>query len=146
MSSSGDALRELFDIRLEVSAPEASRLLLEGRLPSNVYVVGSLDLSGTKITTLPEGLYVKGHLNLCRTKLLSLPKNLHVRGTLNLCKISLEGLPEGLVVEHDLWLLGTNVSDLPEDIRVGRNLFLSQKLEGKKPLGVRGRLYLKYNF
>ena len=45
---------------------------------------GSLDLSGTQITSLPEGLTVGGSLNLSGTQITSLPEGLTVGGSLYL--------------------------------------------------------------
>ncbi len=68
---------------------------------------GSLDLSGTAVTSLPKGLHVGGNLDLSDTPITSLPAGLQVSGNLDLYKTQITVLPESLQV-------GGNVfSDMP---------------------------------
>ena len=43
---------------------EASRMILKGKAPDNLQVIGTLDLSGTGLTALPDRLQVSGWLEL----------------------------------------------------------------------------------
>ena len=49
----------------------------------NLSVGGSLDLSGTGVTTLPDNLSVGGSLYLSGTGITTLPDNLSVGGSLD---------------------------------------------------------------
>ena len=61
---------------------------------SGLIVSGSLDLSGTKITSLPDNLTVGDWLDLSGTKITSLPDNLTVGGWLDLSGTGITALPE----------------------------------------------------
>jgi hypothetical protein len=86
---------------------------------------GSLDLSGTAITTLPEGLTVGGWLDLSGTAITTLPESLTVGGSLDLSGTAITTLPEGLTVGSSLDLSGTAITTLPEGLTVGGSLYLS---------------------
>ena len=76
-------------------------------LYKNQKINGSLDLSGTQISSLPEGLHVGGSLYLQGTQISSLPEGLHVGGYLDLQGTQITSLPEGLHVGGYLDLSGT---------------------------------------
>ena len=85
---------------------------------------GSLDLSGTQITSLPDGLTVGGSLYLIGSSITSLPDNLTVGGYLNLIGTKITSLPDNLTVGGYLFLEGTPITSLPENLTVGGNLYL----------------------
>jgi hypothetical protein len=79
-------------------------------------VGGSLDLSGTAITSLPEGLTVGGSLDLRGTAITSLPEGLTVGGSLYLGGTAITSLPEGLTVGGSLYLNGEQWTKAPFSI------------------------------
>jgi hypothetical protein len=85
---------------------------------------GSLDLSGTGITSLPDNLTVGGSLNLRDTSITSLPDNLTVGGSLNLRDTSITSLPDNLTVGGSLDLGGTGITSLPDNLTVGGSIYL----------------------
>ena len=99
---------------------------------------GSLDLSGTQITSLPDNLTVGGSLLLSGTKITSLPENMTVGGRLDLRGTQITYLPENLTVGGTLDISGTQITSLPENLKVGGWLYLrgtpieSKKEEAKK--------------
>ena len=94
-------------------------------LPENLTVGGWLDLSGTQITSLPENLTVGGWLDLNGTQITSLPENLTVGDSLDLRDTQITSLPENLTVGGWLYLNGTQITSLPENLTVGGSLDLS---------------------
>ena len=80
---------------------------------------GSLDLSGTGITSLPDNLAVGGWLDLRGTGITSLPDNLAVGGTLDLRGTGITSLPDNLAVGSSLYLRGTGITSLPDNLAVG---------------------------
>ena len=86
---------------------------------------GSLDLSGTGITSLPDGLTVGGSLDLSGTGITSLPDGLTVGGSLDLSGTGITSLPDGLTVGGSLYLRGTGITSLPDGLTVGGSLYLS---------------------
>ena len=85
---------------------------------------GSLDLSGTPITSLPKGLTVGGYLDLSGTPITSLPEGLTVGDWLDLRNTHITSLPEGLTVGGTLDLRNTPITALPEGLTVGGALYL----------------------
>ena len=77
----------------------------------NINVRGSLDLSGTNITSLLNNLNVGGYLYLEGTNITSLPNDLSVGWSLD--------------------LRGTNITSLPDNLSVGENIWLSKNRKGK---------------
>ena len=84
---------------------------------------GSLDLSGTAITSLPDGLKVGGSLYLRDTAIEALPDGLKVGGFLDLSGTAIEALPDGLKVGGSLDLRGTAIKALPGGLKVGGNIY-----------------------
>ena len=80
MKTSSETLRDLLDIQIKMSVEKAKKLLLEGKLPNNVFVDGSLFLTDTYITSLPDNLQVSRDLILRETKITSLPADISVGG------------------------------------------------------------------
>jgi len=113
-------------------------------LPEGLSVGESLNLSGTGITSLPEGLSVGGSLDLSGTGITSLPEGLSVGGYLDLSGTGITSLPEGLSVGGSLDLSGTGITSLPEGLSVGGYLDLSGTGITSLPegLSVGGYLYL----
>ena len=91
---------------------------------NHLYYGGSLDFSGTGITSLPENLTVGGYLDLRGTGITSLPENLTVGGWLDLSGTGITSLPENLTVGGSLDLRGTGITSLPENLTVGGGLYL----------------------
>jgi GNAT superfamily N-acetyltransferase len=111
-------------------------------LPEGLHVGGSLDLSGTGITSLPEGLRVPGSLYISKSAIKSLPEGLHVGGNLNLRGAGITSLPEGLHVGGYLSLEGTGITSLPEGLHVGGSLDLEGTGITSLPEGLRIPGYL----
>ena len=88
----------------------------------NLTVGGSLDLSGTQITSLPDNLTVGGSLDLSGTQITSLPDNLTVGGSLDLRDTQITSLPDNLTVGGWLYLSGTQITSLPDNLTVGDSL------------------------
>ena len=86
---------------------------------------GSLNLSGTPITSLPDNLTVGGWLNLRGTPITSLPDNLTVGEWLDLSGAPITSLPDNLTVGGSLDLSGTPITSLPDNLTVGGSLNLS---------------------
>ena len=63
-------------------------------MDANGHIGGSLDLSGTQITSLPDGLTVGGYLDLRGTQITSLPDGLTVGGSLDLSGTQWSVMPE----------------------------------------------------
>ena len=83
---------------------EAKELLLQGKEVTKV--IGSLDLEGTRITSLPDNLRVEGYLDLRNTPITSLPDNLRVKGNLYLKStpnLDKNNLPKSLVVKGEIY-------------------------------------------
>ena len=78
---------------------------------NNLTVGGSLDLSGTNITSLPDNLTVGGYLDLSGTNITSLPDNLTVGGSLDLRGTNITSLPDNLTVGGSLDLRGTKIKE-----------------------------------
>jgi hypothetical protein len=74
-------------------------------------VGGSLDLSGTNISSLPDDLTVGGSLYLSGTNISSLPADLTVGGYLDLSGTNISSLPDDLTVGGYLDLSGTNIKN-----------------------------------
>jgi len=51
-------------------------------LPQGLKVGGTLDLTGTPITSLPQDLIVNGDLDLANVRIASLPQSLQVGGVI----------------------------------------------------------------
>lgn len=64
----------------------------------NIAVHGTLELSGTSITSLPKNFSVGGGLNLGYTDITRLPDNLSVGGGLDICYTGISSLPDNLKV------------------------------------------------
>ena len=101
-----------------VPANEAAALLLKGRAPANLRVMGSLDLSVSNgLTTLPVGLQADNiDLSGCAS-LETLPDGLKTRRLNLMGCVGLESLPNGLHC-NELNLNNTNLRGLPADLRV----------------------------
>ncbi|WP_418186763.1 hypothetical protein [Aliarcobacter lanthieri] len=85
---------------------------------------GSLDLSGTGITSLPDNLSVGGSLYLSNTGITSLPDNLSVSGYLDLSNTGITSLPDNLSVGGSLYLSNTGITSLPDNLSVSGYLDL----------------------
>ena len=94
------------------------------KLPDNLTVRGSLDLTGSKITKLPENLVVGCSLYLGHSKIAKLPDNLVVGGNLYLSHTNVTELPDNLVVGCSLDITQANISKLPDNLVVGSYLDL----------------------
>ena len=94
------------------------------KLPDNLTVRGSLDLTGSKITKLPENLVVGCGLYLGHSKIAKLPDNLVVGGNLYLNHTNVTELPDNLVVGCSLDISHANISKLPDNLVVGSYLDL----------------------
>ena len=82
---------------------EAKELILQGKEVTKK--IGSLNLQGTKITSLPDNLTVGRHLYLSHTQIASLPDNLTVGGDLYINGtqyLDKNNLPSSLVVKGDI--------------------------------------------
>ena len=102
---------------MKLTLEEAKRMMEENN--------GSLDLSGTQITSLPDGLTVGGWLYLRGTQITSLPDGLTVGRWLDLSDTPITSLPDGLTVGEWLDLSGTPITSLPDGLTVGEWLDLS---------------------
>ena len=83
---------------------EAEELILQGKEVTK-NVIGSLNLQGTKITSLPDNLTVGGSLYLGGAAIASLPDNLTVGEDLYLIGtqyLDKNNLPSSLVVKGDI--------------------------------------------
>ena len=103
---------------------EAKELILQGKFDVIKNVVGDLDLTGTKITSLPDNLTVGGSLYLDSTQIASLPDNLTVGEDLYLDNTPITSLPDNLTVGGSLYLGGTKITSLPDNLTVSGNLYL----------------------
>ncbi len=110
--------------------------------------IKSLDLQGTKITSLPNNLTVGGWLDLGGTQITSLPDNLIVGGGLNLRGTRITSLPDNLTVGGGLDLQGTKITSLPDNLTVGGGLDLQgtkiTERETKKVKDLPTDFYIKY--
>ncbi len=95
--------------RLHSNPNELKQVNLEKVLHSkgvrNNKIDGTLNLSGTPITSLPDNLIVGGNLDLTRTQITSLPDNLTVGEDLYLIGtqyLDKNNLPSSLVVKGDI--------------------------------------------
>ena len=93
-------------------------------LPQGLTVAGDLYLSGTPITTLPQGLTLAGDLDLRGTRITSLPKGLTVGGSLDISGTPITSLPQGLTLAGSLDISGTQITSLPQGLTVGGFLYL----------------------
>lgn len=124
------------------------------RLPSNLYVVGDVDLSETSINSLPDGLTIEGNLFLNASLIEKLPEDLLVTGDLkmsgakyfhqfpesfpfiggsiNLSESGILNLPNNNVIAGDLSLEDVkNMAFLPDGLVVGGSLDLrNSPIEG----------------
>ena len=99
-------------------------------------VGGTLDLSGTQITSLPDSLTVGGWLDLSGTQITSLPDNLTVGGGLDLIGTQITSLPDNLTVGDSLYPGDTEipgkelekVKDLPSDFDIKYKNYVESKL------------------
>ena len=73
------------------------------------YYNSSLNLIGTKITSLPDNLTVGGYLDLQGTQITSLPDNLIVGGDIYLEDTQITSLPDNLIVGGGIYLEGTPI-------------------------------------
>jgi hypothetical protein len=107
----------------------------------DLIVMGSLDLSHSKIKSLPKGLDVKGNLDLMYSEITSLPEGLKVGGVLSLMKTNVSSLPRGLEVGGDLILWHTPIAIAKKDTR--KEIIEKEIIEMIKPGFIRGNIYLK---
>jgi hypothetical protein len=108
----------------------------------DLIVMGSLDLSRSKIESLPKGLDVRGDLilNFC-PNLETLPEYLKVGKSLNLMKTNVSSLPRGLEVGGDLILWHTPIAIAKKDTR--KEIIEKEIIEMIKPGFIKGNIYLK---
>ena len=92
---------------------------------------GSLDLSGTQITSLPDNLTVGGSLYLSGTQITSLPDNLTVGGGLDLSGTQITSLPDNLTVGGSLYLRGTQIKDKEKEKKRVKRLHDGDYVPGK---------------
>ena len=97
-------------------------------LPERLHVQGSLFLDNTPITALPDSLRVDQAVSLENSGITALPRGLHVQGILDLTGTPIEVLPEGLVVDDDLDLTFSRVKHLPKNLTVGGKIYASSRL------------------
>ena len=89
------------------------------KLPDNLTVGGSLDLTGSNITKLPDNLVVDYCLYLGHSKITKLPDNLVVGDNLYLYDTKITRLPDNLVVGGNLDIKNTKITKLPDNLVVG---------------------------
>ena len=95
------------------------------KLPKVMEVGESLILQSTPITELPEGLKeVYGNLDISNTKITKLNDNLVVYEHLKFVNTLIEELPEGLIVGNFLYLYNTNLYDYSNLHKVCSKIFL----------------------
>lgn len=86
--------------------------------------VETLDLCGSDVQRLPRNLSVLNSIDLSHTKSLKeIPDDIRVGGSLNLMRSAVESLPSGLVIGSDLYLGDSKIDHLP-DITVKGTLYL----------------------
>lgn len=93
-------------------------------LPDSLTVGGGLYLRGTAITSLPDSFTIGGSLNLLGTAITSLPDSLTIGGFLDLSDTAITSLPTNLTVGGSLYLCGTAITSLPDNLTVGCSLDL----------------------
>ena len=88
------------------------------KIPDNLTVMGSLDLSKSDIESLPDNLWVS--------------KNLCLKGAQKV-----RTLPKGLIVEADLNICQTNIKDIPDDLLVGEKFLYPKDFPEEQRLKLR---------
>lgn len=83
-------------------------------LPEGLTVMGSLDLSGTKIKELPDRLKVMGDLNISKLEISELPKDLFVGGFLHARETKLRTFPETVIVNGGFNISETKIKIFPK--------------------------------
>ena len=92
---------------------------------------GSLDLSGTPITSLPNNLTVGGSLDLSGTPITSLPDNLTVGGWLYLSGTKITSLPNNLTVRGSIYLRGTQITSKNKERKKVKRLKNGDYVDGR---------------
>jgi hypothetical protein len=134
--------------RLEIKIDGKNMSIKEFQSSKGLEVKGTLDLSGTPITSLPDNLSVGGSLYLADTSITSLPDRLSVGGNLDLSGTKITSLSDNLSVGGNLYLANTKITSLPDRLSVGGYLYLrgtplSKKWkDSMKPKGVKGGVLL----
>jgi hypothetical protein len=114
------------------------------RLPPKLRVGGDLILTDSKFTDLTGLEKVGGRLDIAGTRIVSIPPSIKRIGGIMASCSDLAALPDDLVVDGNLIVIATPLAVLPARLTVGKNLYAQNTFisETRGDTVVRGKTYL----